>query len=707
MGASKMAKAADYYANVLGWQIFACLKESKIPATEHGYLDAAIDPAPWSRQPDLNIGLACAPSELIGLDFDPNKASNAACDLAKQLMAEYPTPMQLTPTDGYHLLYTLPDNVELSNSAGELPKGFDVRVNGYIVLAPSTVVYHGDDAIAKGVDDGYSGAYQWVDRHWPHELPIAPLPAHVLELLKPKRTGSPQGPDSSPNGGGSPMGPNRSAEQNRAYAEAALEDELDILARTGIGERNNQLNKSGFNLGQLIAAGWLDETEVRDKLRTVALSIGLTEAETRNTIKSGIEDGKQKPREIPPDPELNFDSGEDQGGKKRQRKWESQKALKKLHQLGYEFRWNELDDSLEVNGVRIDNGLAAQIRTQMRDRGYKRLQPVEDAYVAHAYEHRYHPIKQYLTSLQWDGHNHIAALCRYIDDKHPKITYPDGGQVAVFNVWLSRWLLGSIAKVFEAGAVRGQNPMLVLDGDQDIGKSTFCKFLASPLPELFVEDAIHPDDKEHHRYLATKWIWEVAELGATTRRQDQEAIKSFLTKHDVTFRKPYERHPIVKPALASFIGTVNDQAGFLTDKTGNRRFLAVTLTRINWKYIDDIDIHQLWAQAYHLYAKGESWQLTPSESTYRDMLNAEYEIEEPLEGWILKECEIDLDNEEWVTSTSDIVAAMQDAGVTGGTRAIQMGVANVLRSMGLPRHPSRRPRSWIGIRVKPADDTPT
>ena len=57
------------------------------------------------------------------------------------------------------------------------------------------------------------------------------------------------------------------------------------------------------------------------------------------------------------------------------------------------------------------------------------------------------------------------------------------------------------------------------------------------------------------------------------------------------------------------------------------------------------------------------------------MLNAEYEIEEPLEGWILKECEIDLDNEEWVTSTSDIVAAMQDAGVTGGTRAIQMGVA--------------------------------
>ena len=219
--------------------------------------------------------------------------------------------------------------------------------------------------------------------------------------------------DSSPNGGGKTL--TRSLRRtNRAYAEAALEDELDILARAGIGERNNQLNKSGFNLGQLIAAtGHFSETEVRDKLRTVALSIGLTEAETRNTIKSGIEDGKQKPREIPPDPELNFDSGEEPGGKKRQRKWESQKALKKLHQLGYEFRWNELDDSLEVNGVRIDNGLAAQIRTQIRDRGYKRLQPVEDAYVAHAYEHRYHPIKQYLTSLQWDGHNHRRPLPLY------------------------------------------------------------------------------------------------------------------------------------------------------------------------------------------------------------------------------------------------------------------------------------------------------
>ena len=101
--------------------------------------------------------------------------------------------------------------------------------------------------------------------------------------------------------------------------------------------------------------------------------------------------------------------------------------------------------------------------------------------------------------------------------------------------------------------MRGQNPMLVLDGDQDIGKSTFCKFLASPLPELFVEDAIHPDDKEHHRYLATKWIWEVAELGATTRRQDQEAIKSFLTKHDGASASPTNAIPLSdrrSPALS-------------------------------------------------------------------------------------------------------------------------------------------------------------
>ena len=70
----------------------------------------------------------------------------------------------------------------------------------------------------------------------------------------------------------------------------------------------------------------------------------------------------------------------------------------------------------------------------MRDLGYKRVEAVEDTYTAHAYEHRYHPIKRYLSNLTWDGSNQIAALCRYVEDSHPLIEYAGGNKVPVFNV---------------------------------------------------------------------------------------------------------------------------------------------------------------------------------------------------------------------------------------------------------------------------------
>ena len=365
--------------------------------------------------------------------------------------------------------------------------------------------------------------------------------------------------------------------------------------------------------------------------------------------------------------------------------------IETLAELGYTFKWNEGDDTIEVNGAPIDNGLAAEIRARMRDLGFSRIQALEDAYTAYAYHNRYHPVRAYLTGLQWDGQNHVAKLSRYFKDVHPRIVYGSKAG-SIFQTWLVRWLIGAVAKIFEAGTVRGQNPMLVLDGPQNLGKSTFVRWLGSPLPNLFIESAIRPDNKDHDRYLATKWVWEVSELGATTRRADREALKAFISCVDVTFRKPYDRHPVVKPAMASFIGTINNEAGFLTDTTGNRRFLSVTLEAINRAYINDIDVNQVWAQAYALYRQGEPWQLLPQELEMRDALNTGYEVEDPLEGWVLKYYMIDPDNSEtyqqdkdgaWFMTTADIAGYLGTMGISGSTLSIQQRLATTLKSLGL------------------------
>jgi len=95
---------------------------------------------------------------------------------------------------------------------------------------------------------------------------------------------------------------------NKAYGAAALAKEFGILARTPEGGRNNQLNTSAFNLGQLVAGGELDESEVRDKLMDTATAIGLDEGEAARTVGSGLSAGMLKPRSAPPRTPLGFDA---------------------------------------------------------------------------------------------------------------------------------------------------------------------------------------------------------------------------------------------------------------------------------------------------------------------------------------------------------------------------------------------------------------
>ena len=83
------------------------------------------------------------------------------------------------------------------------------------------------------------------------------------------------------------------------YAEKALQTELEIIKSTQEGNRNNQLNISTFNLGQLIGSQALNEEKVIELLLEAALSTGLEHSETLTTIRGGLQAGKTKPRQTP------------------------------------------------------------------------------------------------------------------------------------------------------------------------------------------------------------------------------------------------------------------------------------------------------------------------------------------------------------------------------------------------------------------------
>jgi hypothetical protein len=97
----------------------------------------------------------------------------------------------------------------------------------------------------------------------------------------------------------SDVGARHSAGSKRhdAYVRAALERERAAVASSGQGSRNDQLNKSAFNLGTLIGAGLLDEHEVEAALLAAANACGLRASEAKATIRSGLSNGKDNPRD--------------------------------------------------------------------------------------------------------------------------------------------------------------------------------------------------------------------------------------------------------------------------------------------------------------------------------------------------------------------------------------------------------------------------
>lgn len=379
---------------------------------------------------------------------------------------------------------------------------------------------------------------------------------------------------------------------------------------------------------------------------------------------------------------------------------ESQLIIERLKTLGWSFRLNLCTDDVEVNGRALSDVTAAEIRTALRDIGMgKKLAYAEDAYITYAKKNAYHPIHEYLNSLKWDGDDHIARLTGYMSSSDEPITYHDGTVVPLHAVYIYRWLIGAVAKTFDAH----QLMMLVFDGPQDLGKSTFSAWLCSAVPAYFIESAIKVEDKDTEVRLIDRWIWEVAELDATTRKADQSALKSFITKKHVTVRKAYGRHAITKPALACMIGTLNDSTGFLTDDTGNRRFMITILDRLDFHYMD-MDVNQVWAQAVHLYRQGEPFKLIGEERRAQNETNKTHEVKTLTADYIDKYFTFDAEfGDEWYT-LGDIATILRghDIKLQGNERQQYIELARILTMKGARKKHTRDGNLWTGLYTRPS-----
>ena len=218
-----------------------------------------------------------------------------------------------------------------------------------------------------------------------------------------------------------------------------------------------------------------------------------------------------------------------------------------------------------------------------------------------ARSHPYHPIREWLDALAWDGVSRIDTLLS---------RYAGAADTPLHRSISRRFLLGAIARIYDPGCQL--DTTLILVGAQGAMKSSFFRSLCKD-PEWFCDTALDLHSKDAFQALQGVWLYEVAELAAL-RGRDAEATKAFLTSRADRYRPPYGRNIIRTMRQCVFVGTTNE-AEFLDDPTGARRFWPVTIGTID---IDALraDRDQLWAEVVELRKTGKgdlAWHLDSAE----------------------------------------------------------------------------------------------
>ena len=627
MGATPEVIAAAVEYMQAGWALVAVHGKKPIDDgwRERRFSDAEIL-ASLKRNGCTGIGFPGGElnQNVVALDFD-SAAGEAWWQSGSEAAGIDPDdfPTVITPgkvkdgtrTPGRHR-YVIDVRGTLGNVEGALrPLGINVRGKGQAVLPPSP---HPD-----------GGAYRWLERHHFDDFdPIPSCPHFVYDAIEAKAHKT--------------VCAARDMLESTAkisqlddgayrYCRKALEDERSKLARTG-DNRNNALNNAALALGSLHHYGAFTEAEVKATLLGACERNGLLADDgldqCERSIRSGWAKGISSPRTIPPrghkQRQANGADGTHKtggGGAEHQDEsgdWisscihEAGKPVPNLHNTciaigalmpdafaldemarvpvlmkplrpSKEFRRRPLTD--------VDAGIAQDI---IQKAGLTRIgkDVVYQAIEIQAHACRFHPVRHFLDSLQWDGTARVQSLfTTYFGAEKTPYTERVG----------TMFLVSMVARIYQPGCKADHMP--VIEGQQGILKSTACRIIAS---DEWFSDAM-PDigeGKDVSMHLRGKWLIEVAEMHAMSRAETAQ-LKSFISRQVEIFRPSYGRLEVHEPRQCLFVGTTNKDT-YLRDETGGRRFWPIKAGII---LVDALarDRDQLLAEAVQLYCEGTHW----------------------------------------------------------------------------------------------------
>lgn len=225
---------------------------------------------------------------------------------------------------------------------------------------------------------------------------------------------------------------------------------------------------------------------------------------------------------------------------------------------------------------------------------------IDDSLALEFEKQSFHPIKEYIDALEWDGKKRVDTLL---------IDYFGATDNIYTRESIRKMLVGAVARVYRPGVKF--DLVLTLVGEQGNGKSMFISKLGHG---WFSDTFMTVQGKEALEQIQGAWLIEMAELSAL-RKAEVEAVKHFISKQEDTFRPAYARASETFKRQCVFFGTTN-KVGFLNDPSGNRRFMPIdTLPKgesPKSPFSRELDeqVGQIWAEAREMYRSGEKLYLS-------------------------------------------------------------------------------------------------
>lgn len=727
-----LARAARHYAQHYGWPVFPlhssrdgkcsckqpdCGNAAKHPRTKRGFLEATTDleriDAWWARHPDSNVGIPTgALSGVVVVDVDPRNGGDEHLEtLLDELGLKLPPTIEsLTGGGGRHILFRYPDLKGASLRTTKLCQGVDFKSDGGYIVAPPSVHASGR-------------SYAWEASSRPGDVALAELPAVLLQRV---------------------LGPSTKRQERQGAKKAShpaaitapLRESFFYLAFEAAGMLRGPIDTSrhavvcpwesehttggGHNDTSTIvfapepgrSLGWFfcshshcqgrGDNEVKQALPASAIATALQrEAELRGggpkplpaarpLREPGEDDDAPPPAVTPPaTPSPNawqVHLTREKTGEPKNTYANLTTILRNVY--GSRLRYDEMSVCPTLDGRRMSDGDVGKIREEI-ERTF-RMPPTEANVIGAvrqvSEERSFHPVQEYLRALKWDGtqrlHRVTTDILGIIDPLAQRM--------------VTAWFVSAVNRALHPGCK--VDHALVLVGPQGYRKSSFFATLGGV---WFSDTAMDISSRDGLMQLATSWIYEWPEIENVTSRKQAGEVKAFVTSSTDTFRAPFAKSVEKHPRSSVVVGTTNE-AQFLNDPTGARRFWIVSPSKKADLDVLRRDRDQLWAEAHELALSDYQHWLTDEEDVEREKQAEQHQVpdawQDTVAEWLDGETARKTLAAHGHVTASDILTAMQIP-KERWDRVVQMRIGHAMRRLGWDRRRRRASPSAEGTRT--------